>query len=119
MTVVENFAGMTMSEVIKMLMALPTPFVYSTTSYLHDCACYRLGAVLIVFHPSLMASSWRALRLLTPERLRNGVKFLGDDQSKLHDGIDPSALPRELGGQLDEEPGAWLEEQIALEQRGL
>ena len=59
------------------------------------------------------------MRVLTPEKLRNGVKFLGDDQSMLHDSIDPSNLPRDLGGQLDEDPGAWLEEQIALEQRGL
>ena len=97
----------------------PLPFLNSTRCYLHDCACYRLGAVLIVFHPSLMASTWTVLRLLTPEKLRNCVKFLGDDQSRLLDTIEPPTLPRSLGGQLDEDPMAWLEEQILLEQRGL
>lgn len=66
-----------------------------------------------------MSYLWAVVRPFMSEKMRNRVHLLGGDRSFLEGVVDPERLPQELGGTLEEEASAWLDEQIALEAKGM
>jgi len=85
---------------------------------LKGCYPARLKKVLIVTAPLWFKAPFKVLRLFVREKLRDRVFTVSTPQLLLH--VDPSALPRDLGGTSDYNHQKWLEKcnQVTLGKSG-
>ena len=67
----------------------------------------RLKKVLIVTAPLWFKAPFKVLRLFVREKLRDRVFTVSIPQLQLH--VPPKAVPKEIGGSLVVDHGAWLE----------
>merc|ERR1712038_1527864 len=82
---------------------------------LKGCYPARLKKVLIVTAPLWFKAPFKVLRLFVREKLRDRVFTVSIPQLLLH--VDPSCLPKELGGKLDHDHPGWLEHCVEVSTR--
>ena len=81
-------------------------------SSIQDVLPVRIGGIYIVRQPWFFSAVFQVLSPFFPTKLRQRIKFLGDDVQALTDTFPPSSIPTELGGTLEHDHGAWVKSEI-------
>lgn len=81
------------------------------TSSIQDVLPIRVGGVRIVNQPWFFSWVWSLVSQFLNAKLKSRVMFLGNQHKALLEWLEPTSVPRELGGLLEWDHAAWLRRQ--------
>nr|CAD7439416.1 unnamed protein product [Timema bartmani] len=93
---------------LQQLKVVTPAFARKMVHYLADCISLKINAVHVMNDSVLFAMIFAIFKKFLDDSMKKRIFFHGNNMYSLHEHVDSSYLPKELGGELPSQDGAQL-----------